>query len=65
MIEEEERILLYYDNENKSKSIKLNSEERFIDKFTFMKIDVTVVKILPEDNIQRKYFLFQILIICK
>ena len=62
MIEQKEKINFYYDNESKMKTICLNSEERYIKVFKDMGIDATVIEILPEDNIEKNYFLIPMII---
>ena len=57
LIEKKETITFYYDSESKNREIQLNPEERFIKEFTDMKIDATVVEILPKDDIPKDYFL--------
>jgi len=39
------------------KEIQLNPEERIINYFKGITIDVTVIEILPKDNIPQDYFL--------
>ena len=55
MIEQQETIIISYDNESKTRIIKLNPDERFIKEFTDFTMDVTVVEILPKDNISDDY----------
>ena len=50
-------IYILYDNEKKTANIKLNKQERYIKDFKDSKLDITVVEILKEDNIPKKYFL--------
>ena len=57
MIKKRNTINMYYDNESKSREIKLNPDERFIKAFTDITMDATVVEILPKDNISSDYFL--------
>ena len=57
LIEKKETITFYYDSESKNREIVLNPEERFIKEFTDMKIDATVIEILPKDKIPEDYFL--------
>ena len=57
MIEQNQKIIFYYDNETKRREIYLNSKERIIKEFTDIKIDVTVIEIIPKDKISKKYFL--------
>lgn len=58
LIEQKQKINIYYDNESKVKEIPLNPEERFIKEFnTDINIDATVVQIIPKDDIEKNYFL--------
>ena len=52
-----ENIEIYYDNQNKMFKINLNEKERFILNYSFINIDVTIIEILPKDNINENYFL--------
>ena len=52
-----QKINLLYDNYKKKRSIILNKNERFIQEFTFMNIDVTIIEILLKDNINNDKFL--------
>ena len=56
MIKSKEYISIFYDFEKINIQIKLNKEERYILSFTFLNIDVTLVEILPKDNIYDFYF---------
>ena len=55
MIEDRSFITICYDNETKSREIKLNPEERLISNFT---INLSIVEILKKDNIEKDYFIF-------
>ena len=57
MIKDKEEVEVFYNNQQKRIKIILNNENRFIQCFKDMKIDCTVVEILPEDNINEDYFL--------
>ena len=61
MINRRDTINMYYDSESKKREIKLNPDERFIKAFTDFEMDVTVVEILPKDNIPSDYFLLTLL----
>ena len=50
MIENENTIKVYYDNEKKKIEIKLNPNERIIEIFTYLDIDLSVVEILFKDG---------------
>ena len=41
----------------REKKIKLDPYERTIEEFTYMDVDLTVVEILPEDEILNEFFL--------
>ena len=57
MIENENTIKVYYDNEEKKIEIKLNPNERIIEIFTYLDIDLSVVEILFKDRISTQFFL--------
>ena len=57
LIKKTANITFFYDYEIKKLEIQLNQNERFIKDFRDMKIDVTIIEILPEDNIDKTYFL--------
>ena len=61
MIKGRQKMNLYYDNHREFRKIQLNSEERFIKDFRDIKIDITVVEILPKDNIHKDYFLLPLI----
>ena len=50
------KINLLYDNEEKTATIKLNSQERYIKTFIDNGLDITIVEILDKDNILSNYF---------
>jgi hypothetical protein len=50
-------INLSYDNYKKQRNIKLNKNERLIKEFSFLNIDITIVEILPKDNINFNNFI--------
>ena len=58
MIENKESIAIYYKNESKTLILSLNTTERLI--FCLEKdynVDVTIVEIIPKDNVNDSYFL--------
>ena len=57
MIESKKDIEIYYDNQHKKLNINLDINQRFIKEFSHLKIDITIVEILPEDKISDDYFL--------
>ena len=57
LVEQNQKIDVYYDSEDKYIIINLNTEERFIKDFRDDTIDATVIEILPKDNIPKHYFL--------
>ena len=61
MIDQRKKITFYYDNENSMKEIDLFPEQRYIKDFRDFNLDVTLVEILPKDNIIKDYFLIMIL----
>ena len=56
-INENQIIYITYE-EFKSANIKLDKNKRYIKSFIDKKLDITVVEILDEDNISKKYYLF-------
>jgi len=58
LIEQQAKIKIKYDGENKYNEFHLKSYRRFIRHFRDMGIDATIVEILPEVNISRNYFLY-------
>ena len=52
-----ENIEIFYDNQNKMCKIHMNEKERYILSYSFINIDVTIIEILPKDNINENYFL--------
>ena len=56
MIENKNKIDIYYDNEEKYREIFLDSEKRFIKDFKDFTIDATVIEILPKDDTQMNIF---------
>lgn len=57
MIDNEAIINIYYNNEKIKREIKLNTNERIIEIFTYIDIDLSVVEILLKDNISTEFFL--------
>ena len=57
MIENNDTIYVYYDNEFENLEIKLKENERYIRTFKDMKIDATIVQIIPKDKVYENYFL--------
>ena len=57
MVEQNQNIVFYYDNENKRKEITLNINERYIKNLRELDIDGTIIEILPTDKISSNYFL--------
>ena len=56
-IDRKETIEIIYDFEFNSIKIKLDKEERFINEYTDMNIDLTIVEIIKKDNISEDFFL--------
>jgi hypothetical protein len=50
-------IYIYYDSEYENFTIQLDENERQIRSFKQIKIDLTMVQILPKDKISEVYFL--------
>ena len=62
LIKQKKLITIYYDNESKLKEIKLEPEKRYIKAFKDdIKIDATIVEILPKDGIEKEFFLLPLL----
>ena len=57
MVKGRKTISFYYNNQKEIGKIELNSEERFIKDFRDIKMDATVIEILPKDKIPQDYFL--------
>ena len=58
MIAKRSSFNFYYDSsDSQSKTIDLNPQERYIKYFTNINIDVSIIEILPKDNIPKYYFL--------
>ena len=58
MVNRGENILIKYENETKTLSIKLNSKNRNIQCFKgILNLDVTVIEIISKDKINNSYFL--------
>ena len=57
IIESNEFIEIYYNNQISRLEIKLDKNTRFIKDFKEINLDVTIVEILSEDNINEEYFL--------
>ena len=57
IIKQRKTINFYYDSESKAKEIDLFSDERYIKNFKNIGLDVTVIEILPKDDISNDYFL--------
>ena len=61
MIKNNESVIIYYAVGKKNIDIDLNIKERYINCFLDInKIDVTVVQILPKDDVYKDYFLLPI-----
>ena len=58
MIQNNNNIYIFYDNEYKCANIKLGDKKRYIKSFNDIDLDITVVEILEDDNISKDYFLF-------
>ena len=57
MVAKKENFLFYFDNEKKTREIKLDADERYIKNFQDINIDAIVIEILSKDNIPSDYFL--------
>ena len=61
MIERNDDVKFYYDNETKIKKISLNKNERFIKNFSDVGVNSTVIEIIPTDAINKDYFLLPVI----
>ena len=57
MIESQKYIEVYYDNQHKKLNIKLDRAKRCIKEFRYLKLDISIVEILQEDNVSADFFL--------
>ena len=57
MIDKNEDISFFYDNESILRKINLNNKERYIKNFKDIGINSIVIEILPSDEIEKNYFL--------
>ena len=57
IIELNKPIEIYYDFQNKKNTIILNKNERFIQDYKDMNLDILIIEILNKDNINEDYFL--------
>ena len=57
MVENKEDIKIKYDCELKDININLDNTKRLIRDFMNINIDITIIEILPKDNIEEHYFL--------
>ena len=58
IINNNNNIYIYYNNEYKVVNMKLDKSKRYIKSFKEKGLDITVVEILEEDNISKDYFLW-------
>ena len=61
IIKRRQAITFYYDNQNRIRNIDLNPEERFIKDFRDIKMDATIIEIIPKDEIPQDYFLLPLI----
>ena len=57
IIESQTNIEIYYDNQHKKLNKKLDRAKRYIKKFSYLKLDISIVEILQEDNVSADFFL--------
>ena len=57
MINLKEKIYIFYDAQNERNEIILNTNERYIKEYKDIELDITIIEIIKEDNINKKYFL--------
>ena len=58
LINSNKKIIVYYDAQNERIDINLNIKERFIKEYKEFDLDITIIEILKEDNIDKKYLSF-------
>ena len=57
LIDSKEKIVIYFDGQNKRSEIILNENKRYIRDYRYINLDVTIVEIIKEDDIEKEYFL--------
>ena len=57
IIESNKKIEIFYDHEKEMRTIILNKNERYIEEYTDMELDITIIEIINKDNIDKNYFL--------
>ena len=57
IIESNKKIEIFYDYEKEMRTIILNKNERYIEEYTDMDLDITIIEIINKDNIDKRYFL--------
>ena len=57
MIKSNEKITIFYDAQNERKETILNPNLRYIKEYRNINLDITIIEILKEDDINKKYFL--------
>ena len=62
MIEKNEVIKFFYDNDSNQKEITLKKNERYIKDFLEIGLDTIIIELLITDNIEKDYFLLPLII---
>ena len=57
LIDSKEKIVIYFDGQNKRREIILNENKRYIRDYRYIDLGVTIIQILKEVNIDKEYFL--------
>lgn len=57
VVQSKEIIQVFYENQNKNVILRLDKNERYIEDYKYLNIDIIVIEILPKDNIHPNYFL--------
>ena len=58
-VKNKEVMQIYYENQSKNVRIKLDKEERYIQDYKYLNIDIIVIEIIPtKDHIDYHYFLY-------
>jgi len=58
MINSKIKITIFFDGQSERREIILDENIRFIKEYTNNNIDITIIEIIKEDNINKKYYLF-------
>ena len=59
LLKHQDSVIAYYNHGKNFFTININKSKRFVRDYTYINIDVSVIEILPEDNIEESFFLRQ------